>query len=242
MYLLGDIHGHFATFGWLVRKYDLRDLVVIQVGDFGYGIDSQYLQTEDKYGKSLAHYNKMLGARNITFYAIRGNHDKPEWFDGRFDLSHLKLVPDYTVLRLNDRNWLLVGGAVSIDRLKRINAGGTNKNWFPGERFQLRADVVSALPPIDVVVTHSAPEALCSYELIGSSSFLDEYVKQGDSTLRTDLWHEQKLVQELYDLLHFQGGDISHWYCGHYHKSVKDTYLHTLFRCLAIDELVEHAN
>lgn len=240
VYLLGDIHGDLAKFARLVNKYKLRDFVVVQVGDFGISIDAWSTQTDEKFLKSLEHYNKMFKARGIEFYAIRGNHDVPERFDGRFTLSNIKLVPDYTVLELNGKNWLLVGGAVSVDRIDRINKGGTGKWWFPDERFQLRTDLLPRLPKIDVVVTHGAPEALCSLELVGLGDFLNTYVQDGDYALRTDVWHEQKLVQELYDTLEFQGSELTHWYCGHYHKSVKDTFKHTRFRCMAIDELDEH--
>lgn len=240
IYILGDTHGDMACFARYVNKYKIEKCTIVHVGDFGFSIDAHGQQTEDKYSKSLAHYNKMFSARDITMYVIRGNHDDPAYFDGRFMLSNLKLLKDYTTLELNGQTWLFVGGALSVDRWERKWAGGEGKWWFADEKFVLNKLEIDKLPKIDVVVTHTAPETVCSYELVGRSEIVHHMVAKGDHSLLTELWHEQKLLQELYDILEFQGSPLTNWYFGHFHKSVKDTYKHTKFRCMAIDELDEH--
>jgi UDP-2,3-diacylglucosamine pyrophosphatase LpxH len=68
----------------------------------------------------LEDLNEQLKKKNITMYAIRGNHDNPAFFKGDHILSNLKLLPDYTVLDLEGKKILLVGGAVSVDRVPRL--------------------------------------------------------------------------------------------------------------------------
>ena len=66
-------------------------------------------------------------------------------------LPNFKLLRDYTNLHLNGQSWLLVGGAISIDRIDRV----LGRSWWPGEAFELREDLAQ---PADVLVTHSGPE------------------------------------------------------------------------------------
>jgi hypothetical protein len=51
-------------------------------------------------------------------------------------LPNFKLLPDYTTLHMNGQSWLLVGGAISIDRIDRV----LERTWWPGEAFQLRGE------------------------------------------------------------------------------------------------------
>lgn len=240
--LLGDIHGDMRAVMRKVRQMDLRDVVIVQAGDFGFSIDADGLQSEKKYRKTLELYNKSFELRGITFYAIRGNHDDPSYFDGRFTMSNLVLLPDYSVLELNGQRWLLVGGAVSIDRLPRqleIAKGG-GAWWFSGEGFALDKEKIAAAGKVDVVVTHTAPDGACGYELVGRNDMLQTFIKDGDHTLLADIAREQAAMQKMWQLLRFQGSELRNWYHGHFHKAVGNTFQGTRFRCLAVDEMLEH--
>ena len=85
---------------------------------------------------------------------IRGNHDDPKFFDGTYNWSNIKLLPDYTVTVIEGKRILFIGGATSIDRLQRI----PERSWWEGEIFNLDVDKLSLYEAIDIVVTHTAPK------------------------------------------------------------------------------------
>ena len=70
--------------------------------------------------------NTSFSTHNVTVLAVRGSDDNKELFvDRNWDaLSNIKLVEDYTILRLpDDRETLVVGGDVTLYRDWRIKHG-----------------------------------------------------------------------------------------------------------------------
>jgi metallophosphoesterase superfamily enzyme len=97
---LGDIHGGFNIINQYIKMYGLKDLDIIQVGDFGVGFN-----TFEKELRNLKMTNDVLEKNNIHLWAIRGNHDYKPYFDNDpFNLSNIHLVKDYTVLNLAGKN------------------------------------------------------------------------------------------------------------------------------------------
>lgn len=142
IYLLGDHHGYTGEFFKAIAKQSVRDAVILHGGDGEEGISFGPRQFEE--------LNAEFAKRNLLFLGMRGNHCDPNLFNGSIDLPHYRLVPDYTRLSINGQSWLLIGGAISIDRLDRV----PGIEWWPGENFQLRRDLIG---PADVLVTHSGP-------------------------------------------------------------------------------------
>jgi hypothetical protein len=88
----------------------------IIAGDCGLGFNKQKY-----YDDIFEKFNKILSYNNTFIIFVRGNHDDPEYFDGkRINLSNIKAVPDYSVITAHDKNILCVGGAISLDRTWRI--------------------------------------------------------------------------------------------------------------------------
>lgn len=56
--------------------------------------------------------------------SIRGINSNPHVLDGSVMLPNFKLRAHHTRLEINGESWLLVGGAVSINRIER-EAGRT---------------------------------------------------------------------------------------------------------------------
>lgn len=85
---------------------------------------------------------------------IRGNHDDPSRWKAPTSWQAIHLVPDYTVLSVQDVAMLCIGGAISIDRKVR-----SARNYWPAEGFALDPDRLAALDlsRVAVVVTHTAP-------------------------------------------------------------------------------------
>lgn len=225
MVILGDIHGNFNLIGMVVP----RNNNVIQVGDFGLGFHAVH---DDE--KTIDYWNVSWKARGIHVYAIRGNHDNPAYWDGRYDgrWSNLTLVKDYTVMQLEHKNWLFVGGAISVDRFMRK----TDRDYWPEEEFNLDEDKLNSIleeyKDIDYVVTHTAPQ-FCFPPTKGS--IVNEFSKH-DANLLTDLRIERSLVERMYNILS-EKSKPKKWFYGHFHMDKVEYIEDVEFRLLGIGEI-----
>lgn len=233
--LVGDIHGEFNRLRYDVRRL-YENAYIIQVGDFGMGFNRpNYYKTE------LQLVQQALEQSNCQLYAIRGNHDDPEYFaqtNHPFGYDRITLLQDYAELDLFGAKFLFVGGAVSIDRLWRINKDAERARagrdggalWWKGEPFN--ADPIATITgKYDVVVTHTRP-AICG-PFKGECN-IDGWLED-DEPLRADLIKESHDVQKLYEAT-----KPVHWYYGHFHASETQNIFGTTFRCLNIHEHYEH--
>lgn len=221
IFYLGDIHRNFSNLDSYIRRIKISDCYIIQVGDFG--IDTKGV---DKNKVALKSLNRTLYNRNIHLYAIRGNHDYKKEFDTQeINLSNIKLVPDYTVLRIMGNNILCIGGAISIDReLTKTNLQKKGiykiigkEKWFPNEEFSLGLDKLEKMRNIDIVVTHTAPN-YCPPDNSNGFNYLVDSMSMDDKNLKTDLLYERNLLTRAFDVLK-KNNDIKYHYYGHFHSS-----------------------
>jgi predicted phosphodiesterase len=241
---LGDTHGNFNLINQYIKLYGLKDLHIIQVGDFGVGFN-----TFEKESRLLKMTQEQLQKNNIHLWAIRGNHDYKPYFDNDpFGFSNIHLVADYTVLNLAGKNILCIGGAVSVDRMFRMTklqkkvdfiSDVGQKTWWHDEVFLLDCDKLENMRDIDIVVTHTCPDFCPPDNTFGFGPFVEGIIKEtGDTALRTDLMIERKQLTEAFDILK-KNNDIKYNYHGHFHKSdltIKDGIK---YRLLNIGELWE---
>lgn len=230
---VGDIHGEFGRL-----RYDINRLYenayIIQVGDFGMGFyKPNYYQSE------LKLVQQVLERNNCELFAIRGNHDDPEYFketNNPFDFKNITLLKDYSELNLLDKNILLVGGAISIDREWRIlknknrqSQGDDRRCWWEDELFAYNDSF--DYKKYDIVVTHTRPANCGSFKGFDNiMGYLD-----GDDTLKEELIQESEDMEKLWHKT-----KPKHWYYGHFHESLVTNYEDTVFRCLNIDEHYGH--
>lgn len=231
MLILGDIHGNFK----LINQYSLSNCNVIQVGDFGLGFDK-------KDEKTMDYWNTSWNTRHTHVYAIRGNHDKPEYWDGRYNgrWSNITLVPDYTVLNIEGKNLLCIGGARSIDRSDRVSVedGHYKENmWFEGEDLQYDEDKLMEklreYDKIDVVITHCSPNKVYPYSeglTMANYALRDKYV-----LLESRL--ERSLLTRMYEVMIGIGKKPAAWIYGHYHNTHIEFIEGTKFVCLGVGEI-----
>lgn len=225
----GDIHGNMNIITDFLKKMDLKNCAVIVAGDFGIGFE--YWMKEVK---KLKYFDELLGNNNNTIYAVRGNHDDPSYFNGKYDTDFIKLVPDYTVLELNQWNILCVGGATSIDRMNRKKyTTGKGRDWWVNETFYFDENKVKNIKDIDFVVTHTAPHFCYPFVKNG----LDYWINR-DDLLQDDVDTERLNVTKLYEELK-KNNNIAKWYYGHFHMSNNLPYDKTLFIGLNINEFKE---
>lgn len=220
VYLLGDHHGFTGEVFDAIAKQSVRDAVILHVGDGEEGISFGPRQFKE--------LNASFAKRNLLFLGMRGNHCDPNLFDGRIDLPHYKLVPDYTRLSANGESWLLIGGATSIDRIDRV----PGIEWWPEEDFQLHHDL---LEPADVLVTHSGPGWIGPQTGNGMVRLFSDREQQCGIDLIAELDAERALHEQVFSIVR-----PHHWYLGHFHYSEELVHDGCTTRILNICELHKH--
>jgi UDP-2,3-diacylglucosamine pyrophosphatase LpxH len=219
-----------------IDRKSISDTYIFQVGDFGVG----YLR-EKREIERLDKINQYLKERNIIMYVIRGNHDDPNYFNGDHVFSNLNFLPDYSIIEVEDKKILCIGGAISTDRKYRKQESDMlvkNKlraNWWEDENFIFKEDLLKEIGGIDTVITHVAPH-YC--KPIGFTPFFDHYFKS-DENLKEDMINERQNMTKLFQILNKNNYVKYHFY-GHYHKSEITDNLYTQHICLAKNELYEY--
>ncbi len=237
--ILGDIHGNFDYLKYKIDHNKITDCYIIQVGDFGIGFTSQ-----ENDNRLLENLNDFLRDRNIILYAIRGNHDNPDFFQGNHFYSNLHLVPDYTVLKLDNRNVLCIGGAISIDRIPRIQEdmsaaryGSDRRNYWHDEKIVTNFDFVKKVRDIDTLVTHTAMDFCLPNNKLGFGSLVEDFANY-DKNLKDDLKEERSLMTKIWDEL-CDNNKVTHHFYGHFHRSHVERIVDCDHRLLNINELFE---
>ncbi len=243
MIFIGDTHGNNGYIKMVIEAQDYRDMEMVHVGDFGVGFIGM-----DQELKNLDALNDFMKERNIIFHVIRGNHDNPHYFDGTYLNTNLKLHPDYTVLNIEGKNILLVGGAISIDRVPRRrynqievaqNLHSEKRYHWEGEKFVLDREKLETMRDINVVVTHTAPHYAKPFDVKGNWNWppiVQQFIDQGDDRLGDDLVTERCMLDEMYDILD-KNNYIEDWFYGHFHRNEYTNHGHTLFNMLGINEM-----
>jgi hypothetical protein len=202
--VVGDNHGKYDSLFNKIKSSNISDCVLIHVGDGGEG----FLPYERQL-RQFQHFNDFFQKYNIEYLSIRGNHSDPAYFDGSINLSNFKLLQDYTTLTLNDKKFLFVGGAISIDRALRKQG----LSYWSDEGFKLDH---SKIRQCDVLITHSAPTWNGP---IDKSGIMAHYCQKDET-----LWDECMNERREHDIL-VQLAEPKRHYCGHFHThSVVDFY------------------
>jgi Icc-related predicted phosphoesterase len=144
---VGDVHGEIRTFRRIIDElvpYKDSIKAVIQVGDMGW--------------YPFNRHNWMLQKWDIPIYWIDGNHEDHRMLKGidrvtEFDPNFF-FVPRGTVLELDGRRIVFMGGAGSVD-------AEFNHLWSPGERI-LDSDIAKLdnITVCDIMVTHCPPQSV----------------------------------------------------------------------------------
>jgi predicted phosphodiesterase len=244
--MMGDIHGDFNTPVYKTTyQYKMENSVTIVCGDIGigFGKEEYYIQTFNK-------LNKKLSLKNNHLVFFRGNHDDAEYFNNPqknkifTKFSHIHVIPDYTVIEINNSNILCVGGATSIDRLWRIeeeNKKYGKKTYWENEVVVFdkeKLDEINKLYPcnIQIICSHTCPSYCCPKIKEGLNYWLLK-----DNQLSDDLDKERKTMDEIFAYLE-EGGNvgITHVYYGHYHRYNRECINNINFILLDCNQLQEH--
>ena len=246
----GDIHGDFNLLvNKLCVQYEMKDTVLIVAGDCGFGFEQK-----GYYENIVRRNNKRMNNANNWIVFVRGNHDNPEYFDGKvFNHKRFVAVPDYSILKACGHTILCIGGAISIDRQYRKDSWirqqsiqhkhqstdplDRNVYWI-NEAPVYNADKLNAINErfaIDTVITHTAP-SFCELQ---SKNGLATWAANDEGKLMADVEEERQAMDDIHDHLLYNNHPISHWYYGHFHQSWHSAIGEILFKMLDIMEFYE---
>ena len=241
-FCVGDIHGEFKALISNIKKYDLKNCLVICCGDIGLGFEKP-----QHYKDIISKLNRLCLQRNVYIVFIRGNHDDPSYFDGVvINYSNVIAVSDYTVVQVYKsedieqttpcHSILCVGGATSIDRTYRL--GIMNKNiqdylrfhncseseakkktkklYWVNEQPVFNKDILNEIRDnninIDTVCSHTCP----SFAQPISKDGIQYWCLQ-DETLSDDINNERSTLDKVQNTIYTDGHTLLNWIYGHYH-------------------------
>jgi hypothetical protein len=218
---LGDHHGDWNWLSYLIKTKDIKNSIIISVGDLGIGFQHNKESEHQTYNNLNCFFKK----RNINFYGIRGNHDDPIYFTGerRLSLSNFELIEDYTILTYNSKKIQFIGGAISIDRTGRT----PGVSYWEEERVEFRKNFCKK---VDILVTHTAPSFCFPQQL---NEMVYGWARE-DAYLLEDLSDERAVMNEIFKLCQ---PDL-HLY-GHFHSSQTEHLNGCTHKLLDINELWE---
>lgn len=221
----GDIHGELPTLVFnLVERYKIKDASVIICGDFGAGFGGK-----DVLDKTYKKYSKRLEENDITIYALRGNHDNPEYFikpeENGYDYPRLKFLEDHKVYNIEGRRVYTIGGANSVDFIWRQEWNSKHKSKIWWEDEDIVKLPIDKLPTgtVDVIVSHEAPLAF---------SPIPSRPEELDSEQYGKILASRTYLNEILENM-----NTKYWFYGHYHTSYSGSYNNIIWRCLNIHEL-----
>lgn len=241
MYFIGDTHGMRPVFS-IVDRLKITNSNLIHVGDFGLGFVSIMQDV-----KNLEVVDEMLMDTQNKLYVVRGNHDNPIFWDKSKGLNlpklhNIHLVDDYSVLYIENKKILCVGGGISIDRQLRKD-DRPYPSWWQDEEFQWHPGkfnrVVNNHSTMDIIVTHSAPSA-CYPRGVDAPIVNDWHnveLEHGNK-LKGELQMERKKIDMLKDAV-LKAYKPTNWFYGHFHTSKTEIIDSVKFQALNINEICE---
>ena len=156
----GDWHGNTPWATRAIRKISAAlpadgQRIILQLGDFG-------IWPGPEGAEYLTSLDAALGEADAELWFVDGNHEDFGQLaglrpgpDGRAQVTgRIWHLPRGHRWRWHDREWLALGGAVSLDKARRTEG----RDWWPQEEITWRqAGAAIEAGPADVLVTHECP-------------------------------------------------------------------------------------
>lgn len=237
VFITGDTHRNFDNIEWFCDENNTtRNDIMIITGDAGI---NYFLDSSDDYIK------KMLQKIPITFLILHGNHEERAWNVSGYKREqvcigtnniiawreekypNLLFLDDYKELTLNDKSYLFLGGAYSVDKYYRLANG---YRWFESEQISEtdREEILHLMKKkrnaFDYTVTHKSYQYdyivshTCPFKYIPTEAFLPN-IPQDTVDNSTE-----KFLDKIEDMTVYRK-----WYCGHWHINKMDEKMRFLF-------------
>lgn len=221
-YITGDTHGEFSRFQWFTDLcHPGPEDTMIVLGDAGL---NYFRDWRDKQVKAY------VNGFGFTTFCIHGNHEErpqnipsyktKEYCGGQVMYEeaypNILFAVDGEVYDFNGLSCLVIGGAYSVDKDRRIAQGF---GWFaseqPTDAIKRRVEEqVQKYKHVDIVLTHT-----CPYRYEPVEMFLPE-IDQSQVDNSTEKW-----LDTIESMLNYDK-----WYCGHFHTSKKIDRMQFMFK------------
>lgn len=202
-YLMGDVHANLENLS-ILHKIEPGSLFIL--GDVGFG----FSKNSDK---KLIDFFIDLVNKGWEINLIRGNHDNPSyWYNDKYGIKGINFLKDYTIVDINDKKYLVIGGGVSIDVAFRT----PNINWWEDE---------------EITIGNRNVYKENIYGILSHTGFTPPTIRP----MNFDREVEERLEREMM-ILNFIKREVKpkKWYYGHYH--VSSVYDQEGCRCRVLDE------
>lgn len=193
---IGDIHGRVSTAAYHINKAvkDSKVKHLVFLGDIGFGFfEEDILETQFLYNFD----------NSFQIWFIRGNHDNPaRWKEINLAYAdrNLHFVKDNDILNISGRDYLVVGGGISIDREYRQEGYTYWSDEFPSTPIIPEGGVYG-------ILSHSG---ICPPNIPEGNHHL---IINGEQSLKDDVKREKELFYKL-----LADAKPKEWYYGHYHN------------------------
>lgn len=216
--IAGDWHGNIP---WgqhaMTAAKDHGAEIIVHLGDFGYWTDNPETR------KMLSRWEHRLAWHKLHLWWLDGNHENhwrlnaqpinPE--TGMRDITeHIHHLPRGHRWVWNDRTWMALGGAHSVDWQGRTEG----KDWWP-EEFLTWAQLEAAIDPgpVDIMLTHDMPRGARCPELdrktwgfpdseLAASAQHRELIRTVVEEVRPEVLYHGHMHCRYDDLLEHRGG------------------------------------
>ncbi len=226
-YITGDKHRHFDRLIQFCQVNHLRrqDVIVI-LGDAGFNYFGD--KRDDKLKERLAnvnvtlfclHGNKENRPQNIPTYGIRTFCGGIVYYEPKY--PNLLFAKDGEIYRFNGKEFMVVGGAHSVDKLRCL--GEDLPFWedeMPDDRTKalVESRLAERQNQIDGFLTHTCPISCLPTEMFVSTR---RNAEQNRKKRKKQLKEEypvdiDRSTEEWLETLK-QKVRFTVWYCGHYH-------------------------
>lgn len=174
-------------------KYDKA--VIFVSGGFGFGTkDDSFFQ------EILEKINEICKNNSSHVMFVRGSSDDPSYFtEHKFDFSNVKLLEDYSVVKLNGFDCLCVGGSVPIDRKWRMEQKERigRPLYFENCNTVMNKELLSEILEknnVTCVITSDAPTFISPYVDASNDS---KWVENDKSIIR-DITEQRMIMDAIY--------------------------------------------
>lgn len=220
VYLVGDIHADTETvIGFIERTKTPEKASYIFLGDIGIFSPSSSLNY-----KTL---DSVLKKKDSKAYFIRGNHDNPKLFkkDAFPKFEKIFLLEDLEEIEILGRKGIVLGGAISIDRILREE----NVSYWMSEG--VLSVVLVPDKEYDFVLAHTGLRPPSESFPFLTRSIPSLFMKK-DEALQQDLSQEEENIKKILEKI-----CPKDWYSAHYHTHDIFTYEDTKFTVLDINHI-----
>ena len=174
-------------------KYD-RSVIFVS-GGFGFGTkDDSFFQ------EILEKVNELCKGNGSHVMFVRGSSDDPSYFtEHKFDFSNVKLLEDYSVVKLNGFDCLCVGGSIPIDRKWRMEQKERlgRALYFENCNTKLDKELISETLEknnVTCVITSDAPTFVSPY----TDSSNDSKWVENDKSIIRDITEQRMVMDAIY--------------------------------------------